>query len=297
MICETAPALSVIIPTRNRAGQLERVLHDLEPARAAAPVPTEIIVADNGSTDGTAALLQQWCGAGPQRVRLCVAQPGRSRALNRTLTIARGALLVFTDDDVEVPANWLAAISAFFNDHPEYEAAMGRVLLPPCVTDPEVVALADRYWGTLPLFDRGTAVRDLDDMYGCNMVVRRPVFEAVGTFDERLGVGASGLGEDIELAGRIRRAGMRIGYMPDAVIYHTVDPARLTLEAFRDFNLRWARSRWVTDPPPWRKSLARFLDAAIWCGWTLVGNRRRGLQAWARMVRHRELVRLRYRAG
>ncbi len=292
------PALSVLIATRNRAAQLGQVLDYLAAARAAAPTRAEIIVIDNGSTDDTAARLARWRAGGSERVDLYEPQPGKSRALNRGLEVARAPVLVFTDDDVVIPPNWIGAVGGFFADHPEYDGAMGPVRVPPDVTDPGVLARLSR-WGTLPLFDRGTATRDLREMYGCNMAVRRRAFDKVGRFDARLGVGASGLCEDTELAERMCRAGLRIGYMPEAVIYHTVDPERLTHAAFREFHIRWARSRVVMDPPqPWQKNLARFVDAALAVGWwTMLRNPRRRLQAWARMVRHREMLRLRRLAG
>jgi GT2 family glycosyltransferase len=128
------------------------------------------------------------------------------------------------------------------------------------------------------------------------MAVRRQVIATVGPYDERLGVGASGLYEDAELSERIRRAGMRIGYMPDVVVYHSVDPTRLTRQWYREFNLRLARSHYIIDPPQhWRRNLVRLVDAAVSCAWwTVIGQRQRGLKAWARMIQHREMFRLRW---
>jgi glycosyltransferase involved in cell wall biosynthesis len=292
----SAPALSILIPTRNRAALLPRLLGTLDAAQAEAQVDLEIIIVDNGSTDGTAAVLDRWAAARPGRVRLFVEQPGRSRALNRALPVARAPLLAFTDDDVEVTPNWIRSLVAFFAAHPEYDAAMGRVCVPPDVADPVTLERVAHYPGTLPLFDAGDAVRDVPYMWGCNMAVRRRAVETVGPYDERLGVGASGLYEDAEFAERIRRAGMRIGYMPDVVVYHSVDPARLTRQWFREFNLRLARSRYIIDPPRhWRRNLLRCVDAAVSCAWwTVIGQRQRSLKAWARMIQHRELFRLRW---
>jgi GT2 family glycosyltransferase len=292
------PHISVLIPTRDRCALLGDVLRGLAAAQAAAGVESEILVADNGSTDGTPALLDAWAAGAPGRTVLRVEQPGRSRALNRLLPLARAPLLVFTDDDVELVPNWLDAIEVFFAAHPEYDAAMGPVRVPPAVTDPQTLARIAAYPKTLPLFDAGDSVRDLDCLHGCNMIVRRHVFERVGPYDERLGVGASGLCEDTDLAQRIRRAGMRIGYVPGAVVYHTVDPARLTRAALREFHVRKGRSMSVMHPD-WgaRRIVFRLLVAvSAMALWSLLGQRTRRLKAWGHVVRHRELLRAR-RAG
>ena len=67
--------------------------------------------------------------------------------------------------------------------------------------------------------------------------------DRVGPFDERLGPGASGTSEDVDFARRLRREGFRIGYMREAVVYHSVDPIRLTEDYFRTHHKRQGQSR------------------------------------------------------
>ena len=297
MTTSVATEISVLVSTRNRCRQLQSLLKELEAARACAGVATEIIVVDNGSTDGTAELLDGWQAEAPSRIRLSEPQAGKSRALNRALQRAASPLLAFTDDDVIVPENWLADVHAFFREHPEYAAAMGRVQVPPTDADAEVMQLVEYYPGIIPLLDAGTQCRDVEDMYGCNMAIRRQALTLAGGFNEQLGPGANGYCDDIELADRIRRAGMRIGYMPDALIFHSVDRSRLTLAAFREYQLRCARGRYVMDPQPsWAHDAARLANAALsLLLWTLRRNEAKRLRALGRMIRHRELVRLRWR--
>lgn len=295
---ESGPVLSVLIATRNRAARLQRALASLDAAQDRAQVECETVVIDNGSTDGTAAVLDDWVMRGPQRVRLHVAEPGRSRALNHALGVARAPLLAFTDDDVEVAASWIESLLVFFDCHPEYGAAMGRVCPPPAASD-DLLARVARYPCAVPLFDAGDTVKDVTHMWGCNMAVRRAVFAAVGSYDERLGVGASGLYEDEELSNRIRQSGVRIAYMPDAVVYHDIDPGRVTLQWCHEFYRRLARSHFLVDPPrPWPSHLLRTIDAALACGWWRLRRQpQRHWRAWGRMVQHRELLRLQWRRG
>ena len=91
---------SVIIPTHNRAATLRRVLAAYE-AQEPRELDFEVVVVDDGSTDGTAELLASWR---PDRYRLRFAvEPNRgpAAARNRALKLAAGALVLFTGDDVE----------------------------------------------------------------------------------------------------------------------------------------------------------------------------------------------------
>jgi glycosyltransferase involved in cell wall biosynthesis len=287
------PALSLLVPTRNRAALLPRLLRSLE---AALTDEVEVLIVDNGSTDNTAAVLAAWIAGGPRRARYYVAEPGRGRALNQALSRVHAPLVAFTDDDVEVAPDWLRVGVAFFAAHPEYDGAMGPVRVPPTLTDPALLARVRAYPDVLPLFEGGEHVRDLDILYGCNMIVRRAVFERVGTFNEQLGVGASGLAEDTEFADRMRQAGMRIGYIPNAIVYHDVDLQRLTFNAFVAFHVRLARSLFLIHPERFGEAnFGKMVDAAASVvRWRLRGERARWLHAYARMIRHREFLRLRW---
>ncbi|MFN8626305.1 MAG: glycosyltransferase [Candidatus Binatia bacterium] len=291
-VAQSAPRVSVLIATRNRAATLARTLRSLEAAREAGMAECEILVVDNGSTDTTPALLARWAADGTGRQHLCVPQPGKCRALNRALACARAPLLAFTDDDVEVSPQWLTEIVAFFDMYPQYDAAMGRVRVPPAAERDSTLQARLATYRVVPVFDRGDAVRDVSEMYGCNIAVRRQVFARVGNFNERLGPPFNA-GEDLELARRILRAGMRIGYMPRVLVYHDVDPARLTPEYLREFQVHLGRGLLEMEPERyyWR-SVPRLLEAT--CAvilWRLLRSPTRRMHAWGRMVRHADILR------
>jgi len=291
------PVASVIVATRNRSALLAHMLPSLERSLAGAGQAVEVVIADNGSTDESAKVIADWVQRGPQRASILVPKPGKAVALNRALELARGPLLVFTDDDVELHPDWLRAILTFAAQHPHYAAAMGRVLLPPGLQDPEVRGRVT-YYRTIPLFDSGDEIRDDSHLYGANMFVRRTAFDRVGGFNERLGPGASGLHEDGDLARRLLQAGVRLGYMPGAVVYHVVEPERLTFAYFRTLQLRDAHSRFEMDPHlGWAHSARHWLGAcAVWILWGVLGNAGRRLRARGRMISYAELLRLRWRA-
>src|SRR5438067_689612 len=116
------PDVSVIIATRNRADSLASLLPRL--LGLSPGLRWELIVADNGSTDATAALL----GRLGERLR-SVHEPlqGKCRALNRAVAAARGELLVFSDDDVEPHEAWLDELAAAARRHPDADCFGGRI--------------------------------------------------------------------------------------------------------------------------------------------------------------------------
>ena len=91
----------------------------------------------------------------------------------------------------------------------------------------------------LPIVDHGEKVLEVPGVMGANMAYRASALRMVGPFDERLGPGAAGHEEETELSQRIRRAGLRIGYAPRALVLHEVDPARAVRARF----IRIARER------------------------------------------------------
>ena len=191
----------------------------------------EVLVVDNGSTDGTAQTVRQWQPrlAGLQYLRESVA--GLSRARNLALEQARGEIVAFLDDDARATPSWLSALRGAYEDG-RVAAAGGPVTLSWPTGRPTWISPAMERW--FSAVDLGSSLRELDDdeeLFGCNLSVRGDVARAVGGFDPALGrIGRSlRSGEDWELLQRVRRAGGAVVYVPDAVVVHQVLPERLTL--------------------------------------------------------------------
>lgn len=285
--------LSVLVASRNRSTLLAELLRSIDAAAVVSGSPVQVIVADNGSGDDTPALLAAWSAALPERVSVRIDEPGKARALNRALERSTAPLLAFVDDDEVVTPEWVRSLLAFCGARPEYDAGVGSVLPPPSFTDPVLRERLDWY-RTIAFFDGGPAVHDMDTLYGGNMVVRRRIFEAIGGFDERLGPGAQGGWEDIDLARRLLAAGFRIGYMPGTAVYHAVDPSRLTLDYFRHHCRVAARSAYRMSPRLWRRSAPRLLEALVAFGLaSMLGRPRAREHARGRAIRHAEILKLR----
>lgn len=214
----TAPAapavdLSVIVCTRNRSDALARLLEQLEHLVVPDGVRWELIVVDNASTDTTASMLATLQSPLPLRV-VHERIPGLSRARNTGIAAARGDLLLFTDDDCLPDAHWLATVHEEFTRAPSLGVLGGRV---------ELFDLRDRPTTTRTSRERGaiSAACNLDGIIGCNLSFRRSTLAAIGPFDVGLGGGTgAGAGEDVDIVYRSLRAGLRVEYSPDALVYH-----------------------------------------------------------------------------
>ena len=237
--------LSIIIPTKNRVQILTQLLQSIGQLQELDSIRPDVIVADNNSADNTYDAVSGMAKDFPTRVQVVqVYRPGKSSAVNDAVKSATGEILAFLDDDVVVDKTWLIAVESFFRQV-DYQAGQGRILLqPPGNVDPEIQRLVQCY-RTIPNLEYDLDVKKIHSLNGANMFVTRDAFNRVGGFDERLGPGASGTSEDVDFARRLARAGVAIGYAPQAVVYHRVDRDRLTEEYFAQLHRRQGGSRFL----------------------------------------------------
>ena len=203
----------------------------------------EIIVGDNNSQDETWKLLHTLTKSFPVPLTLLkVKKRGKSAVMNEASRTATGEVIAFLDDDVVVQADWLCAVQQFFQEK-EYQAAQGVIRIrPPRSENREIHTLINRY-RTIPSIDFGPDIKHFHSLNGANFAVSRQALNRVGPFDERLGPGASGTSEDVDFARRLCREGLSIGYMREAVVYHSIDPIRLTENYFKTHHKQQGHSR------------------------------------------------------
>jgi len=196
--------ISVVIATRDRAQLLAGALRSLA-AQHDAP-PFEAIVVDNGSTDGTAAMLAR--SAREHRYPLVAkwcAEPNRGLARNVALGVARGETVLFVDDDVVLPRGFLQA-------HARAQERGERVVTGPILN---VSDAATRPRPTLAAYSGAYFCT-------CNASVPRAALQRVGGFDARFELYGW---EDTELGLRLRAAGVRHAFAWDAYLHHVKPPA------------------------------------------------------------------------
>ena len=271
-----ALTITVIIPTKNRCELIRELLNSLENLRGLARIQPNIIVGDNASADSTPQIVEMRKTSFPtELILLNVASPGKSAVLNQAIRRSTGEVLAFLDDDVVVDSSWLEEIENFFKSNPAHCVGQGKIRTGLGDSpDPEVRRLLQRY-RTIPQLEFSSDIGDLHSLNGANIAIRRTVFDRVGYFDERLGPGASGTSEDVELAQRIRKAGMKIAYMPRALVYHRVDRERLTEKYFKQTHWRQGASRFLMKKRSSAEIICNLIRASGQYGYfTLFGKER-----------------------
>ncbi|MGE5305243.1 MAG: glycosyltransferase, partial [Alphaproteobacteria bacterium] len=288
--------LTVIIPTKNRCVLVKDLLESFKRLRGLEKIRPEIIVADNDSTDDTRGVLNEISKHFPVSLKILkVTRPGKSAALNEAIRTASGEILAFLDDDVVLDEGWLEAVEKYFAGNGHLTAQGTIRITPPESDDPEFIALQQRY-RTIPYFDDYLA--ELHSLNGANFAARREIFDRIGYFNERLGPGASGTSEDVELARRIVRAGIKIEYMKEAIVYHRVDRSRLTEAYFKSLHLRQGRSRLVMSNPATARILFNLCRAAAqyWL-YSMIGSERKKYRSKGRIYHYLGMMEIKFHAN
>lgn len=190
------PQLSVVVPVHNGGPQLERCLDALLSSEF---LNYEIVVADDGSTDASAARARER----GVKVVACGARRGPAAARNLGAAQARARVILFVDADVVVRAGTLARVAAHFRRSPNVAAVFGSYDDAPAARN-----FVSQFKNLLHHFvHQQSSARAETFWAGCG-AIRREAFDTVGGFDERKYRRASI--EDIELGRRLRRAGLEI---------------------------------------------------------------------------------------
>jgi glycosyltransferase involved in cell wall biosynthesis len=233
-------AVSIVLPTYNRAGELEgavnSALQQTEPAGN-----YEILIVDNNSTDNTAELIESLTSIHRGRIRaITERRQGVSHARNAGIAAVTAPIVAFFDDDVHVAPNWIATIRRTFSENPDIDCIGGKVL--PDWGAPPPPWLTRTHWAPLALQDLGdqpvivSSANPLG-LISANLACRRTLIDRVGGFSTRLQRVKDGIGslEDDEWIRRVWQSGACALYVPDLVAHTVVPSSRLT----RGYHRRW----------------------------------------------------------
>ena len=253
-----APAVSIVIPTRNRARYLDVALASL--ADQDFDAAYEVLVVDDGSIDDTAAVVER---AGDRYI----GQPqtrGLNAARNTGARASAAPVIAFLDDDVFAPREWLRALRDGVNRHSEFEAFGGPIH---ARFEGRAPSSCGREKPPITTLDLGPRDREADAVWGANLAVRRAAFERVGPFDEAIG----DHGDEEEWLLRLRGAGGRIAYLAAAGVDHrrVGDDAHL-LSLSRAAYRRGQAARRSNERRGIAPSVAREARDLAGCAWHLV---------------------------
>jgi GT2 family glycosyltransferase len=279
---DVVPTLvSIVMPTYNGRALLDRCLRSLlETIPHAAPV--EIVISDDGSSDGTAALAESWSG----RFNLKYVRADRNQGFvdtcNRGADAASGDTLVFLNNDTLGLPGWLSPLVRTLRDHGDVGVVGGKLVHGDGRLQEAGGVIFSN--GSGANFGRGAAdpdaplygfVRDVHYVSGALLATRTELFRSLGGFDALF---RPGYYEDTDYCFRVRRAGARVLYQPESAIVHlegrTAGSGGDTgMKRHQAVNRERFRERWAdvlrnhpTPPERWNEStwhqLARTSRAA-----------------------------------
>jgi poly-beta-1,6-N-acetyl-D-glucosamine synthase len=248
--------VTVLVAARNEADRIEETISCI--ARQDYPGRVEVLVVDNGSTDGTRLVAEAVGAASGQPVR-CIGEsrPGKCHALNAGLA-AVGTELVITLDADTLLHPWAIRqlVARLLSAPPDVQAVAGSVL---------VRNSRDSLWTRMQEWDYFLGIASVKRMQGLyqGTLVAQGAFSLYRTDALRKAGGwPDAIGEDIVLTWQLMRQGARVYYEPSAVAF-TAAPARLVHLARQ--RARWARGmiEGIRSVKPWTQPrwLLRFLTA------------------------------------
>ena len=245
-------SVTVIICTRNRADSLRETLASIGQCVVPPHLAAELLVVDNGSTDRTAQVVREAKLTRLPVRYLAEPAPGLSRARNAALRASAADMVLFTDDDVRVPADWIGGMCRLMTSGLA-DAVIGGVRFP-AHYEPLLAREPFRSKRGWLASNESGDLSESRNMVGANMAFNRRVIETLGGFDPELGAGALGFYEESIFSWRLTEAGLRMAPAPDVWVEHHFDFSRLTRPTILGMAERMGRSEayvsyhWHHDP-------------------------------------------------
>jgi N-acetylglucosaminyl-diphospho-decaprenol L-rhamnosyltransferase len=261
--------VSLVIPVYNQLHYTEQCLDALY---RCTDLPYEIIVVDNGSTDGTDTYLAS------QKVTVITnaVNVGCAKAWNQGVRASRGTVVGILNNDIVVTPGWLKDLLTFMN-------LTGHGIVSPAAREGRLDYDLDRYAVD---FVRACGHATRREIYGACMIIRRAVFDRIGLFDEGFAYGGC---EDIDFLWRTQKAGFSVGMTGSVLIHHfsmvtqdaikSAETKAYPLQNLSHFQSKWnrtVRGNWATRRWDDLTSSIRKRYERIRYGHTLVEKDKRG---------------------
>lgn len=240
------PQISIVICTYNRAGYLNDTLADLSAQNVSSAV-FEILVVNNNSEDGTETVCEIFTKTNPELnfSYLTENKQGLSFARNKAAREAQTPVIIYIDDDVRLPRDYVKRALAYIEKRPSTMCAGGRIWVEFDENDTDWIP--DELMPMFGLHDLGNE----DKFYpptnfprGGNMMIRKSIFDAFGYFDTHLGrKGTQLLGsEEKHFFEKLRKNGIELHYWANLELTHRIGSNRLEKEYLEEQSIGIGRS-------------------------------------------------------
>jgi len=200
------PKISIVTPSFNSVSTIAETIQSV----LAQDYPAwEHIVADGGSTDGTAAVLKSF----PHLRWVSEKDEGHYHAMNKGLAMASGDLIVILNADDCFRPGALRAVAAAFHNHPDWDALFGDVVF----VDGQGRKIYQRQEAR---YDYKVLLYGLDYICHQTLFVRKAVYDRLGGYRHKEFLNSA----DYEFKLRLGRAGCRVGHVPELLVNYRYHP-------------------------------------------------------------------------
>jgi glycosyltransferase involved in cell wall biosynthesis len=229
-------SISICIATKDRSEDLKKTLRSLADVNVPENYETELVFVDNMSVDNTIDVMRKFSHKFIEVRIFKEPKPGVANARNRAIAEAKGAILLWTDDDVRFPENWIQLMINPIEQNIA-DVVQGGV---------EIASHLRRDWMTprhLELFASTEWLNDPPErLVTANLAMKKTIFNAIPGFDAELGPGALGFGEDTLLGWQIKEAGFTVMLKNDVKVTHCFSESRLNSQGLREIAKRQGKS-------------------------------------------------------
>ena len=245
-------AVTIAICSRNRADELQATLASLQHVEVPKEYDVDLVLVDNGSTDGTREIMHRFHFPAATVKVVREDRTGLSHARNRALLESAGKVLLFSDDDIRFPVDWIKQMAGPILAG-KANAVAGGVKLAKSLDRPWATELHRSWLASTESIDRVNPER----LVGANMAICRRILEQIGGFNVTLGPGALGFGEETLLAKQILALGGTIAPVWEVCVEHHPDLSRLRRDSYLDAAVKMGQSdgyidhHWHHKPCSW----------------------------------------------